>query len=71
MQQKVQKLKKLQLGEASSTEEEGGFIMCAVEEQHAVRFEAQPQKRRAVIRVESDETQDYALERRRCGDPGQ
>ena len=44
--------------------------MCEVEEQQAVRVEAQPQKRRAVIRVESEEPQDDALERRRCG-PGQ
>ena len=31
-------------------EAEGGFIMCEVEEQQAVRVEAQPQKRRGVIR---------------------
>ena len=51
--------------------EEGGFFMCGVEEQQAVRFEAQPQKRRAVIRVESEETQDYVMERRKCGYPNQ
>ena len=43
--------------------------MYEVEEQQAVRVEAQPQKRRAVIRVESDETQDHVMERRRCGYP--
>ena len=57
--------------EVSSTEAEGGFKMCEVEEQQAVSVEAQPQKRRAVIRVELKETQGYASERRRCGDPGQ
>ena len=45
--------------------------MCDVEEQQAVRVEAQPQKRRAVIRVESEETQDYVMERRSCGYLGQ
>ena len=37
-------------------------MMYEVEEQQSVRVEAQPQKMRAVIRVESDETKDYALE---------
>ena len=42
---------------------EGGFVLCEVEEQQAV----QPQKRRAVIRVESEETHDYVMERRSRG----
>ena len=37
-------------------EAEGGFVMCEVEDQQAVRIEGDPQKRRAVIRVESEET---------------
>ena len=53
--------------EASSMEAEGGFMMCEVEEQQMVRVEERSQKRRAVIRVESEETQYYAMERRRCG----
>ena len=52
-------------------EADGGFVVCEVEEQQAVRVEAQPQKRRAVIRVESEETQDYVMERRSCGYPSQ
>ena len=48
-------------------EADGGFIMCEVGEQQAVRVEAQPQKRRAVIRVASEESQDYAMKRRWCG----
>ena len=43
-----------------------GFILC-----EARCVEAEPQKRRAVIGVESDETQDYASERRRPKDLGQ
>ena len=53
--------------EPSSIEAEGGFIICEVEEQQAVRVEAQLPKRRSVIRVESEETQDYVLERRYDG----
>ena len=45
--------------------------MCEVGEQQTVRVEAQPKRRRAVIRVESEETQDCVLERRSCGDIGQ
>ena len=45
---------------APSTEMEGGFVMCEIGgEQQPVRVKAPPQKRRAVIRVESAETQDY------------
>ena len=36
--------------------------------QQPVRVEAQHQKRKVVTRAESDETQEYASERRRCGD---
>ena len=57
--------------EASSMDAEGGFVMWGVEEQQAVRVEAWPQKRRAVIRLESEETQDYVMERRSCGYPSQ
>ena len=46
----------------SSNETDGGFVMCEVEEQQAARVEVQGPKRR-VIRVESEETQDYARER--------
>ena len=38
--------------------------MCELEEQQAVRVEVQLPKRRAVIRVESEETQHYVPERR-------
>ena len=37
--------------------------MCEVEEEPAARVEVQAQKRRAVIRVESEESQDYVRER--------
>ena len=53
--------------EASSRAAEGGFIFCEVEEQQARCVEAQPQKRRAVIRVKSGETKYYVMERRSCG----
>ena len=43
----------------SSNETEGGFMMCEVEEQRAARVEVQGPKRRVVIRVASEETQDY------------
>ena len=45
--------------------------MCEVEEQQAVRVEAQLQIRRVVIHVASEETQGYATERRACGYPSQ
>ena len=54
-----------------ASEAEGDFIMCEVEEQQAARVEVQAQKRRAVIRVESEETQDYVLERCIYGDISQ
>ena len=41
--------------------------MCEVEEQQAIRVEAQPQRSRAVISVELEATQDYVTERRCCG----
>ena len=47
----------------SSNEADGGFTMCEVEEQQAARVEVQGPKRRAVLRVESEETQDYVSER--------
>ena len=47
------------------------FKWCEVEEQQARIVEAQPQKRRAVIRVESEKTHDYVMERRSCGYPSQ
>ena len=47
---------------------EGPFVMCEVEEQQAARVEVQRPKRRAAIRVETEETQDYVFERRRYGD---
>ena len=43
---------------------ERDMMMCEVEEQHAARVEVQGPKRRAVIRVESEETQDDVRERR-------
>ena len=46
----------------------GDNIMCEVEEQQAARVEVQAPKRRAVMRVESEETQDDVLERRIYGD---
>ena len=50
---------------AASTEAEGGSEMCETEgEQQPVRVKAPPQKGRAVIRVESAETQDYVSEDR-------
>ena len=55
--------------EASNMEAEGGYVMCEMGEQQTVRVQAQSQKRRALIRVESEETQGYAMERRRCGYP--
>ena len=45
--------------------------MCEVEEQQAVRVDMQLPKRRAVICVEPEETQDYAWEWRRYGDLSQ
>ena len=45
----------------SSKETDGGFIIREVEEQQAARVEVQGPKRR-VIRVESEETQDYVRE---------
>ena len=45
----------------SSNEADGGFIICEVEEQQAARVEVQGPRRR-VIRVESEETQDYVRE---------
>ena len=39
----------------SSNEVEGDFIVCKVAEQQAARVEVQGPKRRAVIRVESEE----------------
>ena len=42
-----------------------------MEEQQARRVEAQPQKRRAVIRVESEETQDFFKERCSSGYPSE
>ena len=47
----------------STNEAEGDFTMCEVEEQQAARVEVQGSKRRAVIRVESEETQKYVRER--------
>ena len=52
-------------------EAEGVIVMCEVEEQQALRVEALPLKRRVVIRVESEGTQDYVMERRSCGYPSQ
>ena len=46
----------------SSNETDGGFVMCEVGEQQAARVEVQGPKRR-VIRVESEEAQDYVRER--------
>ena len=47
-----------------STEMEGCFVMYEIEgEQQLVRVKAPPQKRRAVIRVESAETQDCISEK--------
>ena len=47
----------------SSPQMEGGFIMCEVEEQQAARrSKFRAQQRRAVIRVESEETQDSVRE---------
>ena len=55
-----------------STETEGGFVMCEIGgEQQSVRVEAPPQKRRVVISVESDETQDYVSGQRGFEDLGQ
>ena len=45
--------------------------MCEVEEQQAARVEVQDPKSRAVIRVESEKTQDCVLERLSCGDISQ
>ena len=49
--------------DVQSTEMEGGFVMCEHteeigEEQRPARIKAPPQKRRAVIRLESAEAQD-------------
>ena len=55
----------------SSNEAEGDIIMCEVGEQQAARVEVQAPKRRAVIRVESEGTQDYVLERRSYRDLSQ
>ena len=43
----------------------------AVEEHHAARIKVQGTKRRAVIRVEAEETHDYVRERRTYGDLSQ
>ena len=50
--------------DVQSTEMEGGYVMCehigeVGEEQQPVRGKAPPQKRTAVTRVESADTQDY------------
>ena len=55
----------------SSNEADGDFIMCEVEEQQAARVGVQAPKRGAVIRVESEETQDYVRERFACEDLSQ
>ena len=47
----------------SSNEVGSDFVMCEVEEQQAARVEVQGPKRKAVIRVESEETQDYVRTR--------
>ena len=47
----------------SSNEVEGDFIMCEVEEQQAARLEVKGPERRAVIRVDSEKTQDYVRKR--------
>ena len=49
--------------DAQSTEMEGGLVMCehrrnCGEEQSPARIKAPPQKKRAVIRLESAETED-------------
>ena len=41
------------------SEADGDFIMCEVEEKQAARLEGRGPKRRAVIRVESEETWGY------------
>ena len=41
-----------------------------MKEQQAESVEAQPLKRRVEIRMVSEETQGYVVERRRCDDPG-
>ena len=46
-----------------TNEAEGDFIVCEVEEQQAARVEVQGPKRKAVIRVESEEAQHYVRER--------
>ena len=46
----------------------GGFIVCEVEEQQAARVEVQGPKRKAVIRVESEEAQHFVRERFTCED---
>ena len=43
------------------------FFVCEVEEHKARCVEAQQLKRRAVIRVECEETQFHVMERRSCG----
>ena len=42
---------------------EAVFFLCQVGEQQAARVEVKGPKRRAVIRVESEETQDYVLKK--------
>ena len=42
--------------------------MCEVEEQQTASVEVQDPKRKAVIRVESQETQDYVRKRFACKD---
>ena len=48
----------------SSNDADGGFMMCQVEAQQAARIEVLQAHQRRVKRVESEETQDYARERR-------
>ena len=52
-EQKSKTLKKLRLGKMTRA------LKCETGEQHSVRVKAPPQKRRAVRRVESAETEDY------------
>ena len=49
----------------SGNEVGGDSIMCEVEDQQAARVEVQGPKRKAVIRVESEETQDYVRKKMR------
>ena len=47
--------------QTSRNETDGGFIMCDVKDRQEARVEVEGPRRR-VIRVESEETQDYVRE---------